>query len=179
MQKQLKFTDTRFVQAMNAIGTFVRWTPPTQGVTTYNRVADQIQVDKIEVRMYTVYGDAIGNICRAVLFQTAGGFVPVLPDDVFNWGATATVDPTSDYVPFIKGKQIRVLYDSFYSVIPNASSAIKTTHMVLKPRLKNVDFKPGTSTCTNGDFYWFFVTDSSVIPHPAVNIMMRTYFVDP
>ncbi len=178
-QKQLKFTDSRFVQAMNATGTFVRWTPPAQGTTTYTRVADQIQVDKIEIRAFTIYGDAIGNVCRAVLLQTSGGFVPTLPDQVFNYGATATVDCTSDYLPFIRGKQIRVLYDSMYSVIPNASSAIKCQHMTVKPKLKNVDFVPGTTTCTNGDFYWFFITDSSVVPHPAINVQMRTYFVDP
>jgi len=179
MTKQLKYQDTRFVQAISNLGNIVRWTPPSQGTTQYTRVGDQVCVDKIEIRAVTTYGDAIGNPVRAVLIQTAGGFVPANLSQLFNFGGTGVEDWTSDYLPFIRGKQIRVLYDSLYSCIPNASSAVKCQHMVLKPKLRLVDFNAGLTTCTNGDLFWVFISDSAVIPHPAIVVQMRVYYTDP
>lgn len=177
--KQMKFVDTRFALGITSSGLIQRWTPPSQGTTTYTRVADQICVEKIEVRFVCEYGDAIGNPIRAVLMQTTGGFIPATLANLFNWGGTGSEDVTSDYLPYIRGKQIRVLWDSLFSVVPNANTALKCEHLVLKPKLKMIDFTPGSTTCTNGDLFWVFISDSAAIPHPAVNIVTRVYFTDP
>jgi len=178
MQKELKLSDSYIVQAMTNLGTITRWTPPPIGNNSYQRVADVIYIDNIEIRMFTVYGDVVGNPCRAILMQTAGGYVPTVTD-VLSFGATGSQDTTSDYVPYIKGKQIRILYDSHYSVVPNATSAILCKHLKLKPKIKCVEFNQGATTVRNGDLYWLFLSDSLVVPHPAIDIAMRVWFRDP
>lgn len=178
LQKELKLSDSYIVQAMSSAGSIVRWTPPAIGANSYQRIADVIYVDKIEIRMFTVYGDAIGNACRAILVQTAGGYVPTI-SGVLSFGATGIQDSTSDFVPYIKGKQIRVLYDSLYSTIPNANSAITCHHMKIKPKMKCIEFDQGATTVRNGDLYWILLSDSAVIPHPAADICMRVWFRDP
>jgi hypothetical protein len=179
-QKQLKYVDTRINGlAITFAGQIRRWTPPVQGVGTYDRVGDQINIDHIEIFMWDVYGDAIGNVLRVVLIQTAGGFVPAALSNLFNWGSTGAEDVTSLYLPFIKGREIRVLYDNLHSLVPNATSAIRTQHMTVKAKLKLVGFNPGIATNTNGDLYWIFISDSLVIPHPAMNLLMRVWFTDP
>jgi hypothetical protein len=156
----------------------VRWTPPVQGTSTFQRLGDVINLKRLELQWFAVYGDNIGNIVRFAVIQTRGGFIPAALSDLFSFGATATEDVMSPWLPYILGKKIDVLYDSLFSLEFNASSAITVERCDIPIKVKSVEFVQGTSTGADGDIFFVMISDSAVIPHPSMNVVLRATYTN-
>jgi hypothetical protein len=176
--RKVKVMDLRFALGVSSSGIFQVPVTVGQGTTNFQRTGDLIRLENMHFNLFAVYGDAVGNPMRIVIFQTVGGFTPTVLTDLFSFGGTGSEDFTSEFLPNLLGRRIHLLYDELLVMNPNGSNGNTVRRGWLQPKVKEYEFAQGTTNVINGQIYVVALTDSAAIPHPGLTLMLRTYFTD-
>jgi hypothetical protein len=178
-QNALKVIDFTYVNTIGTATVFVALPMPPQGVLMFQRTGDEIEIDHFEMRLNLYVADPT-NLFRVCLLQYIGRQTAVpAASDVFAVGSSGVIDVTSFYKPLIVGETFRVLFDKLIPLNQNSSTAQWTVHLgKMVPSIKSITFDATTVNAYTGQCYFALITDSGVVPSPAIDIMFRTFFRD-
>jgi len=153
--------------------------PVMQGTANGQRTGDEVEILAIECRRFYVYGDAIGNVVRFILFQTSGvGSLVTGISSVLSNGGSGAPDVTSHVIPFYGGNYVRVIHDECVNTCASSSKSIVYRSDRWNPEIKIIPFQPGTVNAFNGVMYLLVVSDSGVTPNPALQYSFRIWYRD-
>lgn len=162
---QMKYLNTSVYAAVTpaATGSLVQPALPAQGTSNGQREGDSIALDSIQFRLFmsnsgTVLGDT--DMIRVVCLQSRAGTVLTTnystapTTGIFDLGSNGTLDITS-FVNFnAKNETFHVLFDRSFCVTADSSSAVHLIEGVLVPKVKKINFTPGTVTALDGPIFW-------------------------
>jgi hypothetical protein len=176
----LKTVDTSGLTSItNSGGIIAINLPVTQGTANGQRTGDEVEILSIECRRFYVYGDAIGNVVRFILFQTSGvGTLVSGIGSVLSNGGSGAPDVTSHVLPFYGGNYIRVIHDECVNTCQSSAKSIVYKSDRWKPEINTIPFAPGTVNAFNGVLYLLVVSDSGVVPNPALEYSFRVWYRD-
>jgi len=175
----LKYIDTPFRSFPTTLGTFINLNlPGVQGTANGTRTGDEIELDRIEVRDYQLYGDTPVNVIRAIYFQSKGNTPISSSGLILANDYSGAPGITSQYQSFIEKTGISILKDKTTVMCSAGQNAIVTSHWVMKPSIKKIVFDSGGSTTSNGQTQLYLVSDSNIIPNPAYVADVRIYYRD-
>jgi hypothetical protein len=175
---KVKTNYLRFALGVSSTGIFQKMAAIAQGTTNYQRTGDLIRLADLQFNALCVYGDAVGNPMRVVIFQTVGGFTPGALSDLFAFGGTGAEDITSQFLPNLLGRRIRLLYDELLTMNPGGSNGLTIRRGWLKPSIREIEYTAGTTNIINGEIWVVALTDSAAIPHPALDISIEIPYTD-
>jgi hypothetical protein len=175
---KVKTNYLRFALGVSSTGIFQKMSAIAQGTTNYQRTGDLIKLADLQFNALCVYGDAVGNAMRIVIFQTVGGFTPAALSDLFAFGGTGSEDFTSQFLPNLLGRRIHLLYDELLTMNPNGSNGLTIRRGWLKPKVREIEYTAGTTNIVNGEIWVVAMTDSAVIPHPALDLSVEIPYTD-
>jgi hypothetical protein len=175
---KVKTNYLRFALGVSSTGIFQKMAAIAQGTTNYQRTGDLIRLADLQFNALCVYGDAVGNPMRIVVFQTVGGFTPVNLSDLFAFGGTGSEDITSQFLPNLLGRRIHLLYDELLTLNPGGSNALTIRRGWLKPKVREVEYTAGTTNIINGEIWVVALTDSAAVPHPALDVSIEIPYTD-
>jgi hypothetical protein len=174
-----KSIDTGAVISVTATGTFSTIDLPiTQGTANGQRTGDEITIDFIRFRSTMYFGDPQGNVIRVIFLQVHGSSTGFAISDLLSNGSSGFPDVNSFYVPFVEGKRFTILHDEKYVMIPNASNSTKSVNWDCKNFIKRIPFFPGGGFAESGQTLMFTISDSGIIPNPALDFVYRIYYRD-
>jgi hypothetical protein len=175
---KVKTNYLRFGLGVSSSGVFQKMAAIAQGTTNYQRTGDLIRLADLQFNALCVYGDAVGNPMRIVVFQTVGGFTPGALSDLFAFGGTGSEDITSQFLPNLLGRRIHLLYDELLTMNPGGANGVTTRRGWLKPSIREIEYTAGTTNIINGEIWVVALTDSAAIPHPALTIAVEIPYTD-
>lgn len=174
-----KTIDTGAVLAVTATGTFTTISLPTiQGTANGQRTGDEIFLDAIRFRSTLYFGDPQGNVIRIIVLQVYGSPAGIVISDLLSNGSSGFPDVNSFYTPFVEGKRYTILHDRKYIMIPNSSNSTRSVDFNCKNFIKKIAFTPGGSFAETGQVIMFTISDSGIIPNPALDYVYRIYYRD-
>jgi hypothetical protein len=174
-----KSIDTGAVISVTATGTFTTVDLPiTQGTANGQRTGDEIEIDSIRFRSTMYFGDPQGNVIRVIFLQVHGSSTGFAVSDLLSNGSSGFPDVNSHYVPFVEGKRFTILHDQKYVMIPNASNSTRSVNWDCKNYIKRIPFFPGGGFAESGQTLMFTISDSGIIPNPALDFVYRVYYRD-
>jgi hypothetical protein len=162
---QMKYLNTSIYGAVTpaATGSLVQPALPAQGTTNGQREGDSIALDSIQFRLFMFNsGNSLGDsdMIRVVCLQSRAGTILTTnystapTTGIFDLGSNGTLDITS-FVNFnAKNETFHVLFDRSFCVTADSSSAAHLFEGVLVPKVKKVNFTPGTVTALDGPIFW-------------------------
>jgi hypothetical protein len=175
----IKFVDTPFRQFPTTSGTYVNLNlPGIQGTANGQRTGDEIEIDRIEVRDYQLYGDTPVNTIRAIYFQSKGDAPLTASNQLLANDYSGAPGITSQYQTFVEKTGIHIMKDKTTTMCQNGSNATVTHKWVMKPAIKRIAFNPGLTTVQNGQTQLFLVSDSLLSPNPTYVADVRIYYRD-
>jgi len=155
--------------------------PTVQGTQNGQRTGDEIEFFKLDFSTTSYFGDAIGNVIRHIVFQIAGPApsTPLVVSDILSPGSGSVPEVNSFIKPFYKeGGYIKVLSDVIYTLVEDSTSAVKARRGTLKPRVSKIPFFPTSVNIQNGVLYYLFISDSAILPSPAIDQVYRVHYRD-
>lgn len=174
-----KSIDTGAVISVTATGTFSTIDLPiTQGTANGQRTGDEIMIDFIRFRSTMYFGDLQGNVIRVIFLQVHGSATGFAISDLLSNGSSGFPDVNSFYVPFAEGKRYTILHDKKYVMIPNASNSTVSENWDCRNFIKRIPFFPGGGFVESGQTLMFTISDSGIIPNPALDFVYRIYYRD-
>jgi hypothetical protein len=174
-----KTIDTGAVLAVTATGTITTINLPTvQGTANGQRTGDEIFIDAIKLRSTMYFGDPNGNVIRLIILQALGTPTGLAVSDILSNGSSGFPDVNSHYVPFVPGKRYKILYDAKHIMIPNASNSTISCDVNVSKFVKKIAFFPGGTFAETGQTLMFTISDSGIIPNPALDFVYRVYYRD-
>jgi len=175
----LKYVDTPFRSFPTTSGTFINLNlPGIQGVANGQRTGDEIEIDRIEVREYQLYGDSPVNTIRAIYFQSRGNAPITSSGLILANDFSGAPGITSQYQSFIEKTGIRILQDRSTVLCGNGSNAIVCRKFTMKPAIPRIAFDSGGTGTSDGQTQLFLVSDSAVVPNPTYVASVRIYYRD-
>lgn len=175
----LKYVDTPFRSFPTTSGTFINLNlPGIQGTANGQRTGDEIEIDRIEVRDYCLYGDNPVNTIRSIYFQSKGDTTLSTISLLLGNDFSGYPGITSQYQTFIEKTGIRILKDKTTVVCQNGSNAVVTSQWTMKPSIPRIAFQAGSTTVANGQTVVFLISDSAAIPNPTYIADVRIYYRD-
>jgi hypothetical protein len=161
----MKFLNTSVYNATvpSATGSLVQPVLPAQGVTNGQREGDGIAIDSIQFRAFMINPLGVASdadMIRLVCLQSRAGTILTTnysttpTTGIFDLGATGTVDITSHVNYNALNETFHVLFDKSFCVTLQSSSATHLLDLELTPKVKKVNFTPGTTTALNGPIFW-------------------------
>jgi hypothetical protein len=174
-----KTIDTGGVIAITAAGTITTINFPTvQGTANGQRTGDEIYLDRLEFRSTCYFGDPAGNVVRIIILQMRGSPAGLVVSDILSPGSSGFPDVNSFYTPFVNGKRYNILYDKKHIMIPSAMNSTVSIDKTFSVILKKIAFTPGGTFAETGQFYMFTISDSGILPNPALDYVYRIYYQD-
>jgi hypothetical protein len=162
---QMKYLNTSVyaLVAPSATGSLVQPALPAQGISNGQREGDSLAIDAIQFR-FMLYNteNVLGatDMIRVVCLQSRAGTVLTTnystapTTGIFDLGSNGTLDLTS-FVNFnAKNETFHVLMDRSFCVTADSSSAAHLVEGALVPKVKKVNFTPGTVTALDGPIFW-------------------------
>jgi hypothetical protein len=175
----LKYVDTPLRSFPTTAGTFINLNlPGVQGTANGQRTGDEIEIDRIEVRDYQLYGDTPVNTILSIYFQSKGSTPLTTISLLLGNDFSGYPGITSQYQTFIEKTGIRIMKDKTTVVCQNGSNAIVTSHWTMKPSIARIAFEAGATTVVNGQTQLFLISDSAAIPNPTYVADVRIYYRD-
>jgi hypothetical protein len=160
------------VQIPATTGTLVNSVMPSQGTTNGERESDSLSLELIEARVVVTNEQAsIGfdnvDIVRIVCVQAKASTILTVSyssaptTGIFDNGLSTIVDMTSMVNINAKNETFHVLYDRSYPVNFGSTSASHVFDLKIKPKIKKINFTPGTTTSLCGGVFWIAFTANS------------------
>jgi hypothetical protein len=183
---QMKYLNTSVysLAAPAATGTLVQPALPGQGTSNGQREGDSIAIDAIQFRLFMINaGGALGDsdMIRIVCLQSRAGTILTTnystapTTGIFDLGSTGALDLTS-FVNFnAKNETFHVLMDRAFCVTQSSSSATHLIEGALVPKVKKINFTPGTSTALDGPIFWVAFGDAGFA---ALSLEQRLVYHD-
>jgi hypothetical protein len=172
-EQEKKSFDTGFGSTVASTGTLQKLSTIPQGDTDSTRDGDVLRTTQIDLIGSVVFADA-SNVIRLTIVRWNQDDSSAAPASVTDLFQTAT-----PYSPYnrdnLRAKKFTVVTDHFYGVGATGPN-IKTFEMKRKFQT-NINFQSGANTGT-GHLYAFMLTDSTGIPHPALNYVCRVWYTD-
>lgn len=172
-----KVTDTAIAPTgIDAAGTFVNVVPPAQGDAYNQRDSDVIHLEKLQWRFQLSYGDIPHNIMRVIIFRWLNDNAAVAPS------TTAVLELVNslaftDYQS--EQQKVQILLDRTFALseqaIPNRIFAGSLYGRKLGR--KKLTMNQGALTGVD-QLYFFFISDSVAVSHPAVTGYARLTYSD-
>lgn len=158
-------------------------TAVSQGLTdSSNRIGDSIRISHVQLRMvFNSNVQDIYNIFRVILFrwrESTDGTTAAPPwSSIINDTNYTFVSPIN--VDNLRAGKLIVLYDSLHQVSTNnnAYGMVNRTFYGKTIGRKTIDFISSGLTAVDHIFL-YVVSNSSVLPHPTVDVNVYTYFTD-
>lgn len=155
-----------------------------RGTSDYReRVGDQITPKSLQIR-FRAYsqGAAIdrSNFVRLIVFQWYDTVVtPVVADVLDNTTSVlSTENAPNAFYNWNNKLKFRVLYDKTLQVSSEGPSTARHTRMVTKG-FRPIRYAGALATdLTSNGIYILYISDSTTVDHPFVNIHMRMNYVD-
>jgi len=162
---QMKYLNTSIYAAIvpAATGSLVQPVLPAQGTTNGQREGDSIAIDAIQFRLFMIN---IGNtssdsdMIRVVCLQSRAGTILTTnystapTTGIFDLGSNGTLDVTS-FVNFnARNETFHVLMDRTFNVTESSSSSAHLIEGELVPKVKKINYTPGTTTALDGPIFW-------------------------
>jgi hypothetical protein len=162
---QMKYLNTVILGASipSSSGTLVQPALPAQGTTNGQREGDSIAIDSIQFRLIMFNpGEAQpdADMIRVVCLQSRAGTILTTnysttpTTGIFDLGSPGTIDMSS-FVNFnAKNETFHILYDETFCVCDSSSTAGRLVTLALAPKVKKVNFTPGTVVALDGPIFW-------------------------
>jgi hypothetical protein len=166
-----------YVAIYNAVtptttGTLVNSVMPSQGATNGEREGDSMSLDFIESRFYFANNEAsIGatnvDLLRIVCVQARASTIltisyPAAPTTgIFDLGFSGAIDMSSMININASNETFHVLYDRSFPVNFGSDSASHVLELKIVPKIKKINFTPGTTTSLCGGVFWVLFTTTS------------------
>jgi hypothetical protein len=162
---QMKYLNTSVYAALSPAlaGTLVQPALPAQGSTNGQREGDSIAIDSIQFRLFLFNaGSSLSDndIIRVVCLQSRSSTILTTnystnpTTGIFDLGSNGTLDITS-FVNFnAKNETFHVLMDRSFCVTEASSSAAHLIEGELVPKVKKINYTPGTTTALDGAIFW-------------------------
>jgi hypothetical protein len=174
-----KTIDTGGVLAATATGAFITvLLPVVQGTSNGQRTGDEIYLNRIEFRSTMYYGDPAGNVIRLIMLQVIGTPVGLLLTDILSPGSSGFIDVNSFYIPFANGKRFKILYDEKHIMIPSGNNSTVSCNKSWKPAKEMISFYPGGAFVETGQTLMLVISDSGILPNPALDYVFRLHYKD-
>jgi hypothetical protein len=138
---------------------------PNAGVGPYNRVSDSIRIRYVDHRMVMYAGD-VQNVIRIIAIQMKATSVLSVNDLMFS-GPSGSRDILSFINPYSE-KQFHLLFDKSFVLASGGSNSAVYLNFRVIPKIKTWDYSSGTNTINSGQIYYYFVSDSDVVPSPVL-----------
>jgi hypothetical protein len=147
----------------SSAGTLVQPVLPAQGTTNGQREGDSIAIDHIQFRMLLFNpgeaqpdSDMIRVLCLQARVSTVLtlNYATTPATGIFDLGSTGTLSITSFVNYNAINETFHVLYDKSFCVTDSSSTAAILVEGELQPKVRKVNYTPGTSTSLNGAIYW-------------------------
>lgn len=175
----LKYVDTPFRSFVTTAGNFINLNlSGIQGTANGQRTGDEIEIDRIEVRDYQLYGDTPVNTIRAIYFQSKGVTPLTIVSDLLANDFTGAPGITSQYQTFIEKTGVCILKDKTEVMCSNGSNAIVVSKFTMKPSIPKIAFVAAATTVVNGQTQVFLISDSAITPNPTYIGFVRIYYRD-
>lgn len=175
----LKYVDTPFRSFPTTSGAFINLNlPGIQGTANGQRTGDEIEIDRIEVRDYQLYGDSPVNTIRAIYFQSKGNTPIASSALILANDFSGAPGITSQYQSFIEKTGIRILKDKTTVVCGTGSNAVVVNKWTMKPSIPRIAFDSGGTGTSDGQTQLFLISDSAVTPNPTYVAAVRIYYRD-
>jgi len=166
---QMKYLNTSvYANIVPSItGTLVQPVLPAQGTTNGQREGDSIAIDAIQFRMVMANtGAALGDsdMVRVVCLQSRAGTILTTnysttpTTGIFDLGSVGTIDMSSLVNYNAKNETFHVLMDKAFCITPASSSGVHLFEGSLVPKIKKINYTPGTSTALDGPIFWVAFT---------------------
>lgn len=150
--------------APSSTGSLVQPALPAQGIGNGQREGDSISIEGIEFRALMYNPDtnvtyASENI-RLVCLQSRAGTIlttnySTTPSTgIFDLGSGGSLDLTSFVNYNAQNETFHVLYDQCHCVTPLSSTATRLISGTIQPKVKKVNFTPGTTVALDGPIFW-------------------------
>lgn len=156
-------------------------TPPTQGVTYSQRIADEYQIQSIEGRFGIIAGDAT-NFCRIIMFQW-------FPDDnldpptlvggviLSDMGVNPPLSPLTA-IPQYR-KKFKILLDKCVGLGTGGGPGQTVVPFFIPgSALRRTIINQGVAALGSNNIYYQVHTDSVAVPNPNFSMSMNTFFTD-
>jgi hypothetical protein len=147
-----------------------------QGNTVYQRVGDLVYLKRISFRSNFYQSDVV-NLMRMILIYSPGIPSGTSLATYLMPGVSGNPDITSFTVPYTRGIGFKILFDQTWAMSQNSSVSMIATEFSVPINLKTA-YVQSSATVASGSLYMFWLSDSSVIPHPALNLNLRLEFMD-
>lgn len=198
-EKDMKFTfyeySTTVSDNWTGPASFITW--PVQGVQAYTsvkdlggsesqRIGNEIEISHIQFNYRIDVADT-SNVFRVVIFQwfqQSDSNFPTIGDIFMNNGAGY---PYLDMYNYENKKNFKILFDKTHTLSGNAgNNATIINHKKWYGAgipIKKIKFLGNSESGFNanivkGALYYMFVTDSTVISHPSINMAVRMLYTD-
>lgn len=147
----------------------------SQGDSNSQRDGDSLYLGSCTFFTRWTLGDS-ANVCRLILFQWYPTSTPAVADIL-----DTSIGSAPQYMyETDKGNQYKILFDRTYSVNDNYSGQAKqfmSKRIKIRPPRKKIQFLNGSTDGSN-KIYFLNMSDSSVVPNPTHEFLMRVNFID-
>lgn len=93
-------------------------------------------------------------------------------------GASGVPDTTSHFLRNSVNVKFKVLHDECFTLAQDSSVALVHRNLHLSGYNKKIYYTPGSTTTTGNGLWYLFLSDSGIIPNPAINASFRVTFKD-
>jgi hypothetical protein len=155
--------------------------PQAQGSQEGQRTGDSISLKGLEINMlmnYETLAVIAPSSIRFIIIQVIAASAPLTAPQILDVGSSASIDLTSLYIPFARGKAFHVLYDKIFHMNPYGNAGQIFERLKLAPKIGKLSFLPGTVNLETGGFYqMLLISDSNAVPHPTISLSARTWYL--
>lgn len=178
-----KYLETSVFNATSptSIGVLVEPTLPAQGVTNGQREGDSLSIEHIQARCIFVNDGSTPDLVRVICLQARASttltisYAAAPTTGILDLGSSAAIDPTSMINWNAMNETFHVLHDRVYPMGISASNSTQVVVLAMKPKVKKVNFTPGTTNPLCGGIFWIVQTNNS---QPVVSIEQRLVYHD-
>jgi hypothetical protein len=161
-------------------------TLPAQGVTNGERESDSLSLDFIQFRFILSNAEAsIGttnaDMVRILIVQARASTVLTISavtaptTGILDNGFSGAIDISSHVNLNTKSQLFNVLYDRCHPVNFSSSNAVQLVELNLKPKIRKINFTPGTTTPQCGGVWVFLCT---TLGNATVSVESRLVYID-
>lgn len=149
-------------------------TPISQGTSDKQYIGTKINISYFMMRFQLLYGDP-QNMVRVLIIQDIVSGIPTVANVFESVGNTRA--PLS---PFDRqfDKTYRVLYDKIFT-LDNANNPQRVAKIKLGMRkFRPIEFNNAVGTIEKGAPYAVIISDSGILPNPAIQAWWRIHYKD-
>lgn len=167
-------TASTTAQTVDWLGGLNSFTDIVQGSAQTQRVGDELRLKSIDLRYQIACADTT-QCMRIIVFQWFQNTVPTVNNILYSNG---TAQAPFGALNFEQRRNYRILYDRMHSldIITEIQNGVHVR--IWKIPKRNIVFTTTGTTVGNNKCYIYFISDSSVAPHPTLTWQIRVNYTD-